>query len=223
MIMKSHTLKIVRTGFVAGCIAVSAALTLSAGSIAATSDTLTAADSAGVDKLSGFLNGFKTMEGEFVQIGPRGGISKGTFYISKPGKVRFDYQKPNPFLIVSDGTWVEIRNRKNKRADHYPLSATPLSLILANEVDLRKHARILKVAHDGNSIIITLEDKNRAVPGKLTLIYDESKNVLKEWIVIDGENRRTTISLVNMTPDVAINPKLFKVQKGGKKFNDDSK
>ncbi|MGI9372421.1 MAG: outer membrane lipoprotein carrier protein LolA [Hyphomicrobiales bacterium] len=222
--MKASLTKFVRLGVTAAYLALVGAIAFNATpSFAAASGDLSASDSAGVDKISQFFNAFKTMQGEFVQVGPRGDVSKGTFHISKPGKLRFDYKKPNPFLIVSDGTWVEIRNRKNNRADHYPLAATPLKLILSDNVDLRKHARILKVAHDGDAIILTLADKNKAVPGKLTLIYSESENKLKEWVVVDGENRRTSISLVSMTPGGEFNSKLFKVKKRKKKYNDDSK
>jgi outer membrane lipoprotein-sorting protein len=183
---------------------------------------LSAKNSEAVDHVSKFFNRFKTMTGEFVQIGPRGGISKGMFYISKPGKLRFDYLKPNPFLIVSDGTWVVIKNRKNNRMDHYPLSATPLNLILSKNVNLRKNARILGVKTEGNAIILTLAAKSKAVPGKLTLIYDKTNETLKEWVVIDGENRRTSISLVSIDGGVRLNPKLFVVRKQRRDEQQDS-
>ena len=188
----------------------------------ASAAALSAQNTKDIDQVSKFFNRYKTMTGEFLQIGPRGGISRGMFYISKPGKLRFDYLKPNPFLIVSDGTWVVIKNRKNNRMDHYPLSATPLNLILSNKVNLRKHARILKVDRDGNTITVTLADKNKAVPGKLTLVYDNKKKTLKEWVVVDGENRRTTISLVSMDGDARMNPKLFIVRKRARDDQNDA-
>ncbi len=224
-LMKASFSNIVRVGLTAAYLVFVGVIAFKAvPALAAASGDLSAADSAGIDKISKFFNAFQTMEGEFVQVGPRGEVSKGTFHISKPGKLRFDYQKPNPFLIVSDGTWVEIRNRKNNRADHYPLATTPLKLILSNDVDLRKHARILKVVHEGDAIILTMADKNKAVPGKLTLIFSESENTLKEWVVVDGQNRRTSISLVSLKPGGTFSAKLFQVQKTGKqKINDDSK
>ena len=85
--------------------------------------------------------------------------------------------------------------------------------MLSNKVDLRKHARILKVVREGPSIIVTLADRNKAVPGRLTLIFDDGQNILKEWIVVDGENRRTTISLVSMHTSEQFSAKLFVVKK----------
>ncbi|MCP5083814.1 MAG: hypothetical protein GY948_19175 [Alphaproteobacteria bacterium] len=209
-----------RTAFV-GC-----ALMVGAGAVLTTYSTLvappaTAATDAKlssknveqINKVSGFFNGFKTLTGQFVQVGPRGNISNGTFYISKPGKMRFEYNPPSPYLIVSDGTWVVIMNRKNKRTDHYPLSSTPLQLVLSKNVDLMKQARILGVKTEDGSIKLTLAAKNKAVPGKLTLTYSEERSEIQEWAVIDGEGRRTTISLSEMSSGGNHAASLFKVKR----------
>ena len=148
-----------------------------------------------------------------MQVGPRGNISNGIFYISKPGKMRFEYNPPSPYLIVSDGTWVVIMNRKNKRTDHYPLSSTPLQLVLSKNVDLMKQARILDVRTEAGAIKLTLAAKNKAVPGKLTLTYSEEKSEIQEWAVIDGEGRRTTISLSELKPGGDHAASLFKVKR----------
>ena len=166
-----------------------------------------------INKVSGFFNGFKTLSGQFVQVGPRGNVSNGTFYISKPGKMRFEYNPPSPYLIVSDGTWVVIMNRKNKRTDHYPLSSTPLQLVLSKNVDLMRQARILDVKTEDGSIKLTLAAKSKAVPGRLTLTYSEEKSEIEEWAVIDGEGRRTTISLSEISSGGNHAASLFKVKR----------
>ena len=166
-----------------------------------------------INKVSGFFNGFKTLTGQFVQVGPRGNVSNGVFYISKPGKMRFEYNPPSPYLIVSDGTWVVIMKRKNQHPDHYPLSSTPLKLVLSKNVDLMKQARILDVKSEEGAIKLTLAAKNKAVPGKLTLTYSEKKSEIEEWAVIDGEGRRTTISLSEISAGGDHAASLFKVKR----------
>ena len=78
-----------------------------------------------VNRISGFFNSFTTLQGEFTQLSPKGNTSTGTMYISKPGKMRFDYHAPNPFLLVSDGKWVTLKDRAKEKGDQVPLSATP--------------------------------------------------------------------------------------------------
>ena len=49
-----------------------------------------------LDRISLYLSSVQTMVGNFVQVGPDGGRTEGTFYIQKPGKVRFEYNPPTP-------------------------------------------------------------------------------------------------------------------------------
>ncbi len=78
---------------------------------------LTADQSARVKEVASYIQGFKTLQGEFTQVSSKGNVSKGVFILSKPGKMRFEYASPNPFIIVSDGTWVTIKNRAKDKAD----------------------------------------------------------------------------------------------------------
>src|SRR5262249_40667205 len=107
-------------------VAVLASLFLAAATAgAANTDGLSEAQLAVVKKLGDYFNSLTTMKGEFTQVSPKGNVSAGVFYISKPGKMRFEYAPPNPFVIVSDGRWVTVKNNAKNRADQYPLSATP--------------------------------------------------------------------------------------------------
>uniref|UniRef100_UPI003F9DDE77 LolA family protein n=1 Tax=Mycobacterium sp. TaxID=1785 RepID=UPI003F9DDE77 len=55
-----------------------------------------------LDRISMYLSSIQTMVGNFVQIGPDGGRTEGTFYLQKPGRVRFEYNPPSPIDIISD-------------------------------------------------------------------------------------------------------------------------
>jgi outer membrane lipoprotein-sorting protein len=171
--------------------------------------TLTPDQTAAVNEIGKYINSFRTLQGEFTQVSPKGTVSKGVFYLSKPGKMRFEYSPPNPFIIVSDGTWVTIKNRAKDKADQYPLSQTPLRLVLDDDVDINKEADILDVQSDGGVVTVTLEDKKKMVPGHLILTYDEKQNALQQWIVVDGKGQRTTVSLENVVAGVVADPKLF--------------
>ena len=173
---------------------------------------LTPEQTAAVDEIGNYINGFRSLQGEFTQISPKGAVSKGVFYLSKPGKMRFEYSPPNPFIIVSDGTWVTIKNRAKDSADQYPLSQTPLRLVLDDDVNIYKEADILDVQSDDGVVTVTLEDKKKIVPGHLVLTYDEKRKALQQWIVVDGQGRRTTVSLENVVVGIEADPKLFTIK-----------
>ncbi|HHN73253.1 MAG TPA: outer membrane lipoprotein carrier protein LolA, partial [Thermopetrobacter sp.] len=168
---------------------------------------------AAVNRISGFLNSFRTLKGEFTQISPRGRVSTGRLYIARPGRMRFEYQPPNPIVIVSDGTWVAIRNNNRNSVDYFPLSKTPLRMILAERVDLAREADIRKVERRDDLLIVTLKDRDRSVDGHLVLIFDEKRNSLQQWIVVDGQGRRTTVTLNSLQPGVKLSARLFRVKR----------
>ncbi len=167
---------------------------------------------AALQSLGTYFNTIRDIKGEFTQVGPRGNVSTGVFYISKPGRMRFEYAPPNPFVVVADGTWVTIKNNVKNKADQYPLSATPLRLVLADRVDLMQEADIKSVDVADDLTTVVLEDKDRLVPGQLVLVFDNKHNTLQQWVIVDGQGRRTTISLNNIEASIHPDPKLFVVK-----------
>ena len=205
--MSKHKIRSLITALLAAFVVVTGSV-----AFAAKAANLSPQQSAAVQKISTYFNSIKTLQGEFTQISPKGNVSTGIFHILKPGKLRFEYAAPNPFLIVSDGTWLVVKNKAKNRSDQYPLSKTPLRLMLASNVDLLRQAVIKKVeSHDGLTTV-TLEDRNQLVPGHLVLVYDERKKALQQWSVIDGKGRRTTVSLNKVVVGAAVDKRLFKVK-----------
>lgn len=180
---------------------------------ASTPMALTPEQKQAVDGVSEYLNSFKTLQGEFTQVSPKGNMSRGVFYISKPGKMRFEYAPPNPFLIVADGKWLTVKNVKKEKGDQFPLSQTPLRLVLADQVDIARDTHILDFQQQDGILSVTIEDKKNTLgSGQLTLVYDQTRNALQQWVVVDGKGRRTTVTLENVQVGIETDPKLFVVK-----------
>ncbi len=200
---------LVLTSALAGTLALAG---LAAAQGATTSDLgFSAEQVAAVETLGTYFNNIRNIKGDFTQVGPRGNVSTGVFYISKPGRMRFEYAPPNPFIVVADGTWVTIKNNVRNKVDQYPLSATPLRLVLANQVDLMQEADVKSVDMENGLTTVVLEDKARLVPGQLVLVYDSQHKRLQQWVIVDGQGRRTTISLNNIEASNQPDPNLFVV------------
>lgn len=192
-------------------LALAALISVAAPGIAKSVD-LTKEQSAAVKEVADYIQAIRTIKGEFTQVSSKGNVSKGIFILSRPGKMRFEYAAPNPFIIVSDGTWVTIKHRTKDKADEYPLSQTPLRLVLDDDIDLMEEANVLAVELKDGLTTITLQDRKKTVPGQLILVYDEAKKEIQQWVVVDGQGRRTTVSLENIEPAEKPDPKLFKVE-----------
>lgn len=209
------TKKSARLAFLMGLSLVVPAVTVLPGNpgVAQAAAQLSEDDNAAVTLLNTYLNEIVNMKGEFTQTSPRGQVANGVFYISKPGKMRFEYAPPSPLLVVSDGRWVTVKNTTRNKDDQYPLAATPLKLVLAGEVNLFEQAIILKVESEDNLVAVTMEEKDQLVAGQLTMVFDREANDLVQWIILDGKGQRTTVQLSNVDKEVEPDPKLFVVKR----------
>ena len=162
-----------------------------------------------LQKINAFMNSFQSMKSDFTQISSKGQMAQGTLLISKPGKLRFEYAPPNPMLIVSDGKWLTIKNRVKEKGDQFPLSATPLRLVVSPQVDLASETDVIGFESKDGITSISLADRKSSLGGYIILVFDEQRSQLQQWIIVDGKDRRTTVQLANIETGGKFDPKLF--------------
>jgi len=161
-----------------------------------------------VRRINDYINSFQSLKAAFNQVSAKGTLTSGTLYISKPGKLRFDYAN-NPLLIVSDGRWLTIKDRQREKGDQFPLSATPLRLVVSPQIDLLAETNVIAFDSRDGLTSVSLQDRKDSMGGYITLIFDEQLNQLQQWIVVDGKDRRTTVQLSNIQTGGKFDPKLF--------------
>lgn len=164
-----------------------------------------------LSNINNYFNGFRTMEGEFVQVGPRGEQSEGVFAISKPGKIRFRYKPPTQLDVTSDGRSVAVRDNRAGTQDLYPLSKTPLRYLLSEEIDLTSSSVVDQVREETDLVSVVINEKSSLVKGKLTLIFDRRSYALRQWIVTDAQGLDTSVAIFNTVTDVKPDSGLFKI------------
>ena len=84
-----------------------------------------------------YLVDIKTLQANFSQINDTGEIMTGKLFLKKPGKIRFSYDHPHKLQIVSKQQALLIFDPKSSGSGPltFPLSSTPLSFLIKNEVD----------------------------------------------------------------------------------------
>jgi outer membrane lipoprotein-sorting protein len=163
-------------------------------------------------KISTYLSSLQTLIGNFVQVGPDGSKTRGQFFIQKPGKVRFEYESPNPIAIVADGSMVAIRDRNLSTQDLYPLSQTPLRYLLSDRIDLMKDTNVVSVTADDLFISVTIEERQLLTgTSRLMLMVGAKDGQLKQWTVTDPQGYDTTVAVYNLDTSRKIDPGMFKI------------
>jgi outer membrane lipoprotein-sorting protein len=163
-----------------------------------------------LDRISNYLSSAQTMMGKFVQVGPDGGRTEGTFYMQKPGRVRFQYNPPSPIDIISDGSSVVVRDRKLATQDLYPLSQTPLRYLLAERINLLRDTDVVSVSADDSFATVVIEQKQLFVgTDRLMIMFDAKDLTLKQWTVTDPQGFDTTVAVYNLDSTKKPDPNLF--------------
>lgn len=172
-----------------------------------------AAQESALTQIGQYMDSFRTLKGQFVQVGPDGVVSEGSFYMDKPGKMRFEYRPPTPILILSDGYWVALEDTELKTQDRYPLNSTPLQVLLQDKFQTSgEHMKIEKVTVDDASIQITALDPTAKEQGKISILFSKSPFALKQWTVTDAQGLKTTLSVNDLAFDVPLKAKLFYIE-----------
>ena len=157
-----------------------------------------------------------TMKGEFLQFGPKGEQSSGTFAIKRPGKVRFDYEAPSPIEVVSNGLAVMVVNNKLKTFDSYPLKNTPLKLLLDDKLNISDKA-ILDVSVSDDLTTVVLGDKQIFGDSIITLQFESETFQLRQWTIKDAQGKETSVSVFNVENNVDLSNRLFQINKAAYK------
>ena len=174
---------------------------------------LTAVQKGDLKRASDYLNTIKSVQGRFTQIAADGRTVQGTFYLRKPGRIRFEYDKPNPILIVADGSSVAVSNSQLKTTDRYPLINSPLRLLLSESINLTSDPRIVDVEKEPGILSFTARETAGPARGSITLIFaDNGELELRQWEVVDAQGVRTRIALNEVRQDANIPPTMFVIQ-----------
>jgi outer membrane lipoprotein-sorting protein len=169
-----------------------------------------AAAQAAAQKIADHFSSVKTMTGEFVQFGPKGEQTGGKFFIERPGKLRFNYEAPSNFRVVSDGKSVVLMNQKLRTADLYSLSQTPLKLLLDERIDLTG-SRVQDIREESDLTTIKLADKSVFGNATITMMFDPRTYELRQWTVTDAQGKDTTVMIFNVQQGVTFDPSVFKI------------
>ncbi|MEM5520531.1 outer membrane lipoprotein carrier protein LolA [Sulfitobacter sp. AS59] len=171
-----------------------------------------AAEKLPLNAISSYLNAMKTAQGDFTQINDDGSISTGTIYIKRPGKVRFEYNAPDTGIVIAGSNTVVIYDKKsNQPAETYPLSKTPLSIILAANVNLGQARMVTGHSYDGTSTTVRAQDPEHPEYGNIELKFTGNPVELRQWVINNGNGSQTTVVLGELETGVPLANSIFDV------------
>ncbi|WP_378946978.1 outer membrane lipoprotein carrier protein LolA [Mesorhizobium sp. ANAO-SY3R2] len=187
-----------------------AAMALTAAPLMVPSASAAAQASDAAQRIADHFSSVRSMSGEFVQFGPRGEQTGGKFYLQRPGKIRFNYEAPSSFRVISDGQSVVIFNSKMRTSDVYPLSKTPLKLLLDDRIDL-SGSKVKSVREEEDLTTIKLSDGALFGRSTITMMFDPKTYELRQWTITDAQGKDTTVMVFNVKEGGTFGPDTFRI------------
>lgn len=167
-----------------------------------------------LNEISAYVNGITEATSDFTQVNDDGTLSTGTFFMHRPGRVRFEYNPPEALLIVAGGGQVGIFDGKSniRQAERYPLRRTPLNLILEPNVDLSRRNMVVGHDFDGTATVVTAQDPEHPEYGSIQLKFTANPIELRQWIVTDGQGAQTTVILGQLSRASGLSGSMFNIE-----------
>jgi outer membrane lipoprotein-sorting protein len=165
-----------------------------------------------VRKISDYFSGIHTLQGSFLQTGSDNRSMRGKFYLSRPGRFRFDYARPSRQIVISDGQYLAVEDLDLNTEDRVELDQTPFRLILQSDVDLIRDAQIMDVHQSDNLFVVALQDKNPDAGGEITLFLATEPDLeIKAWSTKDAQGIETRVEVSDLAKGVQLDAELFKI------------
>ena len=160
-------------------------------------------------RIERYLNSITTLRARFLQISPAGDIARGTVLISRPGKMRIDYDPPVPVLIVTEGSWLMLYDKELEASSYTSLNDSLAGFLVRPRIQLGGDVMVRDLDRGKGVIRVTMVRRDAPESGALTLVFGEKPLSLRQWTIVDGRGGETRVALENPQFNGKIDAKEF--------------
>lgn len=171
------------------------AILLPAPAVAQQGAALTDRDRADLGRVEAYLNGLGTLRARFLQLAWNGAAAEGTAWIWRPGRMRFEYDPPDPMLLIADAGQFLMYDRDLRAPTTLPVGTTPLGVLLRREVRMSGDITVTAVVREAGFLRVSLFRTREPAEGTLTLVFSTDPMQLRQWAVVDAQRRETRVTL----------------------------
>lgn len=159
----------------------------------------TGTDAQDLARVADYIRQTKSLVADFAQIDRNGQTLTGVLTLKQPGKIRFQYQKGVPLLIVGDGKALTVIDYEVRQVQRWPIGSSPLGALIDPSRDFTKFSKVIQT---GDSALLSVEarDPKRPEFGTITLVFQRQPSApaglsLYGWVARDAQGNRTAVRL----------------------------
>jgi outer membrane lipoprotein-sorting protein len=174
------------------------------------SNQFSPADRADIKRIETYLNGLGTLRARFLQVSSNGDYAEGTLFVSRPGRLRIEYDPPVPVLMVAAGGMLTYYDRELQQVSHIDLNSTPAGILVRERISLfSEDITATALERGADALRMTVVRADDPLEGSIALVFSDRPLTLKKWTVTDAQGTVTTVSLLDTRFNVTLDPKLF--------------
>ncbi len=167
-----------------------------------------------LQQVQAHLAAVSSMTANFTQTDRAGKVLTGVMTMKKPGKIRFQYEKGVPILVVADGSSLYFIDYSVRQMQRWPIGNSPLAVLLDPKRDISPYAT-LQPTTNPNVVSVEVRDPKRPEFGRITLIFAKSPGapgglMMQGWVALDSQNNRTTIRLSDQKFNAVVSDGTFR-------------
>ena len=160
-------------------------------------------------RIQSYLNGIRTLVSRFDQVADNGGIASGMIYLQRPGHMRIEYDQPSRVVMVATKGEIYYFDGKLNQVSWVDIDKTPAWFLLQNNIKIGGDVQVLGLQRNPGVLNLTLTESKNAAGGKVTLVLDDNPLELRQWSVVDAQNKTVTVTLSDPHYGASIDPQEF--------------
>ena len=172
--------------------------------------TLSKQDVADLVRIEQHLNNNRTVQARILQVASDGSYAEGMLHIQRPGRLRLEYDPPNPTIVIADGINLIYVDRELDQATAILLKLTPADLILRKNISFSSDDLLVTGFSRSPGVIrISVVHAKDPLEGRIMLVFSDKPLELRKWIITDTQGIKTTVSLLGPEFGITLDPDLF--------------
>jgi outer membrane lipoprotein-sorting protein len=170
-------------------------------------------DVADLVRIERHLNTNRTVQARILQVASDGSYAEGMLRIQRPGRMRLEYDPPNPTMVIADGINLIYVDRELDQATAILLRFSPAELILREDISFSSEDLLVTGFSRSPGVVrISLVHAKDPLEGRITLVFSDKPLELRKWVVTDAQGIKTTVSLLGPEFGIKLDPDLFEFE-----------
>jgi len=170
---------------------------------------LTPADRADLARVEDYFKQMKTLKARFYQVSETGQHASGMFYLSRPDRMRLEYDPPIKDFIVADGWFVFFWDGELKQQSSEPIGSSLADVILRDNFRLTGDVTVVGIERSNGWFELSLVATRDPGKGQLTLVFQDKPLRLTKWRVLDAQKLTTDVSLSEVQINLPLDKNMF--------------